>query len=405
MNELTNTLIENGMQCWTCPIFDNLFAIISNAAAAVYTRLTIISVVIFSVLFGLYVLNAFWQNMKSGMSDPMFQKSLKPVLIKSLFILSLLALGVAVPKFISRITFEPTAAITLQFSEAMLPNDYKVPDNYSAIKLNPDGFFNSELRDTIVQILQTNVANFQVYIKTSIAIIEESFSIKKITDLGLEWIIKRLLIFFVGLFLLYNFTKWFIKYSFCFMDVIIAMAMFAFFFPLSLIFFIFQGASDVPNWMKNLGKNFGGKQIKELINAIVSVVSTILVYTIAMILVSGYLNGRDLDINSITNVSDSMLNFDFDNPNINQLTFFGIIVLVFIVNYLIKEIPNIKKEIMSAFGVSQNDKAFTEMGENVFKLTNIVTNQAKQFIGNIAHPDNKPDSEKKPATKGKDNKK
>ena len=74
MQEIANTLIDSAVQCWACPIFDNLFAVVSNSAAAVYERLSVFSVVIFSILFGFYILNAFWQNVKSGMSDPFFQK-------------------------------------------------------------------------------------------------------------------------------------------------------------------------------------------------------------------------------------------------------------------------------------------------------------------------------------------
>ena len=73
MQELANSLIDSGVQCWACPVFDNLFAIISNTAAAAYQRLTLFSVIIFCVIFSFYVLNAVWQNIKGGMPDPMYQ--------------------------------------------------------------------------------------------------------------------------------------------------------------------------------------------------------------------------------------------------------------------------------------------------------------------------------------------
>ena len=208
MQETANILIDNVAQCWTCPIFDHLFAVVSDVAAALYERLSFFSVVIFSVLFCFYVLNVFWQNIKTGVKDPLYQKSVKPVLIKSLMALSLLALGLTVPRFISTITFEPVAVVTLEFSKTMLPDDYKVPDNYSPIKLNEDGFFNPQLRDTIVQILQTSVANFQVFIKQGVAIIDAALSFP--TKIELWLIIKRLIIFFIGLVLTYNFVRFFI---------------------------------------------------------------------------------------------------------------------------------------------------------------------------------------------------
>ena len=194
MQEMANILIDKTTQCWTCPVFDHLFAVVSDTAAALYESLSFFSVIIFSVLFCFYILNVVWQNIKYGVSDPFYKKSFKPVLLKSLMVLSLLALGLTVPRFISKITFEPVAVVTLGFSNTMLPEDYKIPDNYSAIKLNEEGFFNPQLRDTILQILQTSVANFQVFIKLGIAVMDAAFSFP--TKIEPWLLIKRLLIFF-----------------------------------------------------------------------------------------------------------------------------------------------------------------------------------------------------------------
>ena len=383
MQELANTFIDKVAQCWTCPIFDNLFAVVSDTAAALYERLSFFSVIIFSVLFCFYVLNVVWTNIKDNMKDPLYQKTLKPVLLKSVMVLSLLSLGLTVPRVISKITFEPVAIVTLEFSKTMLPEDYKIPDNYSAIKLNEDGFFNPELRNTILQILQTSVANFQVFIKLGFAIIDAAFSFP--TKIEAWLIIKRLLIVFIGLFLTYNFAKLFIQYSFCFMDIILAMAMFAFFFPLSLVLFIFRGAADLPGWMKNLGKDLGGNQIKQLINAIVSVAAAILTYTIIFLIIRGYLNGYELNAESIPTITESILNFDLDNPNVTQLTFSGSIVLVFVLNYLKGKIPDITNEIMSTFGLKQEDKLSKEMGNNALELTGLVMNQAKTLTSIVVN--------------------
>ena len=383
MQELANAFIDKTAQCWTCPIFDNLFAVISDTAAALYEKLSFFSVIIFSVLFCFYVLNVVWTNIKDNMKDPVYQKTLKPVLLKSVMVLSLLSLGLTAPRVISKITFEPVAVVTLEFSKAMLPEDYKIPDDYSAIKLNEDGFFNPELRNTILQILQTSVANFQVFIKLGLAIIDATFSFPPRIEIWL--IVKRLLIFFIGLFVVYNFAKFFIQYSLCFMDVILAMTMFAFFFPLSLVLFIFRGAADLPGWMKSLGNDLVGKQIKQLINAIVSIAATIFTYTIILLLIRGYLNGYELNEESIPTITESILNFDLDNPNVTQLTFSGSIVLVFVLNYLKDKLPDIKNEIMSTFGLKQEDKLSTEMGKNALALTNLVVNQAKTLTGIVVN--------------------
>ena len=383
MHELAESLISGAMQCWTCPIFDRLFEIISNAAGAAYQRLTVISVVIFVVLLGFYIINAVWQNIKSGGSDPFFQKSVKPVLIKSLIALTLLSAGLMVPRLISMITFEPAAEITYQFSETMLNSlnqSTHVAEYSNPINLGDGGFFSADLRDTILKILETSVSNFQAFIKIGIDIMDAAFSIKKLIGIGA--LIKHIIVFFIGLFLTYNFGKLFIKYSFCFMDIIVAMAMFAFFFPLSLIFFIFKDANSAPGWMKKLGGDLGSGQIRKLINAIVSVAATILTYTIIMAIIAGF-----LDVNSMSESAESLFEFDLDNSKAMELTLAGTIVLVYVINYIAGEIPKVTKKIFEAFGVNHEDSLSKEMGENMWKLTTIVADNAKNLAKAVINPD------------------
>ena len=344
MQELANSLIDSGVQCWTCPVFDNLFAIISNTAAAAYQRLCIFSVVIFCVLFAFYALNVVWNNIKNGGQDSLFSKNLR------------------------------------------------LPAYENAIQLAGNGFFNPELRDTIIQILETSVANFQVYIKIGIAIIDEAFSLSAL--LGIGALIKHIIICFIGIFLTYNFAKLFIKYSFCFMDIIFAMAMFAFFFPLSVVLFIFRGANDVPGWMANLGKNLGGGQIKKLINAIVSVASTILTYTVIMLVIRGFLDANAIDTDSIKNTTEALFDFDLENSSAMQITLAGAIVLVYVINYIADQIPKVTEKILSIFNVQQEDKLSKEMGENVFQLTQIIANKTKEIAKTIINPESA-DKEKK----------
>ena len=359
MQELANSLIDNSIQCWACPVFDNLFAIISNTAAAAYQRLCLFSIMIFCVLFAFYVLNVVWQNIKNGGKDSFFSKSLRPVLIKSLVAFSILGMGLTVPRLISTITFEPAAMMTLQYSKMMLPDDYVIPEYKNAIDLGDNGFFNPKLRDTVIQLLETSVANFQVYINFGIAVITEAFSLEAL--LGIGRLIKHLIICYIGIYLTYNFVKLFIKYSFYFMDVLFAMAMFAFFFPLSIIFFIFRDAEDVPGWMKNLGASLGGGQIKSLINAIVSIASAILTYTVIMFIIRGFLTTNNIDIDSIQNTAQSIFDLDLENSSAAQMTLAGVIVLVYVINYIADQIPKITQKILAIFNVQQEDALSKEI--------------------------------------------
>ena len=292
-------------------MFDSLFVIISNSAAAAYEQLSLIGLIIFAILFAFYGINALWKNIQGGMSDPFFQKSLRPVLIKSLLALSLLGMGLAVPKLISQVTFEPAAEMALQYTKSMIPSEVATPEKYEPIKLDDSGFFNPELRDTIVTLLESSITNFQVYVKIGFAVISEAFSIKAL--LGIGAFVRHLIVFFMGLFLTYKFAKLFIMYSFYFIDIIVAMAMFGFFFPLSIVLFIFRNASDLPEWMKGLGKNLGEQQIKKLINAIVSVAAAILTYTIIMLIIQGFLDSNGVDTESLINSSKYFFDFDLEN--------------------------------------------------------------------------------------------
>lgn len=387
MQELANSLIDSGVKCWACPVFDNLFAIVSNTAAAAYHRLTIFAVMIFCVLLAFYIANAVWQNIKKGGEDPLFQKTVKPVLVKSLLALALLSAGLMVPRLISAIIFEPAALVTLEYAKAMLPSDYVIPEYAGAINLGDNGFFNPELRDTIIKLLEASVANFQVYIKVGIGIMDAAFSINSL--MGIGTLIRHIIIFYIGLFLTYYFVKWFVKYSFCFMDTIVAMAMFAFFFPFSIVFFIFKDAPAAPGWMKGLGGELGSGQIKKLVNAIVSMASTILTYTIMILIIRGFLTTNGVDADSIQNTSEALFDFDLDNPTAMEITVSGAIVLVYVINYISGQVRDITKKIFDAFGIKQEDELSTEMGENMWALTSIAADKIKNVAKAIINPEAK----------------
>ena len=123
MNGLLNSFVDNTVQCWGCAVFDNLFRVVSNAGAAVYEKIANICFAIFFVLFVFYILWAVWKHVNPknpDSSDPFYVKSVVRVIINSLFALTLLGIGVGVPRFITRVTFEPVADVALVYSTAIL---------------------------------------------------------------------------------------------------------------------------------------------------------------------------------------------------------------------------------------------------------------------------------------------
>ena len=64
MNDFLNSLVDSSVQCWGCPVFDRLFQIVSNAAAAVYDQFVVLCAILICVLFALYVITAVLQTMR-----------------------------------------------------------------------------------------------------------------------------------------------------------------------------------------------------------------------------------------------------------------------------------------------------------------------------------------------------
>ena len=106
-----------------------------------------------------------------------------------------------------------------------------------------------------------------------------------------------------------------------------------------------------------------------------------------MLVIRGYLDGNGVDANSFQSTTESLFEFDLENSDIMQITFAGAIVLIYVVNYIADQIPQITNKILSIFGVSQEDKLSKEMGENALNMVNAVINGAKEIVKIAKNPD------------------
>ena len=277
IDALIEKLVENTVQCWGCIVFDDLFQIVSSAATVVYDLISKICAVIFGILFTVYVLNSMWQNIKGGMTDPFMKKSALKVFLSAIVALTLLGIGTTVPRFITTVVFEPVADVTLVFTQTIVQttNEYvEETVSYEPEPMSDDGFYRPKLRDTVIMIMKTTVSQFQGFVELGAALMAETFSWKAL--LGPGAIVKHIILFFFGLGLAWGFFKLFFRYCCYFADLIISMAMFAFFFPLSITTIAFKEAEWVPKWISELGKNVGTAQIKNLINSILQTIITAL---------------------------------------------------------------------------------------------------------------------------------
>ena len=391
MNNLINPLIDKGIQCWGCPIFDRLFQIVSDAAAAVYNQFAIFCAILFCVLFAFFVLNAVWKNMKEGAGgDPFYQKSIKPVIINSLVALTFLGMGVYLPRFVTTVTFEPVANIALIYTQSMVHTE-KI--TYEPMEMSDNGFYRPELRNNIIMLMKTTITQFQSYIKLGIAVMDKAFSIEAL--LGIGALIKHIILFFIGLYIAYGFFKFFLRFCFYFADIIIAMTFFAFFFPLSLILVAFKG-SNAPAWITSLGKKVGTDQFKTLINAIITLAAAVLTYTVIMVIIAKFFSapGQSADEIMTLITSGEIFASDLSSENLASMTLVGCIILVYVLNFIYGQIPKVTSMVLETFGVSEEKQLSEQLANDAMKLTTNIIDTAKKIGSTIISGGDKKDEEK-----------
>ncbi len=391
MNNFMNNLVEDVAKCWGCDVFDNLFRVVSGAGAVVYVKIANICFAIFAVLFIFYVIWAVWRTVnpkKPDTSDKMYTKTVVRVVINSLFVLVLLGFGIGVPRFVTRVTFEPVAKITLLYTESILKTTPEfVNEHVQSAPLQEipdDGFYRSELRDTIVNIMKTTIVLFQSYMKLGIAIIDKSFTWREMPTISA--IFRHIIYFGIGLYLLYGFLKLFLRFCFYFVDVIINMAMFAFLFPISLMMMSFRGG-DMPEWMSSLGNGLGANQIKKVINSIVALGASVITYIVIMVIIARFFSDAGISVSELMDAITSGAVFESDlmDDNLASITLVGMIALLYVVNYLYKQIPKISKMILDAFGVSSENSMSEGMANDAEKLVGFITNGIKSVGSKIVN--------------------
>ena len=372
MTNIINSFIDNSVQCWGCGVFDRLFQIVSTAATQMYEQLTFLAMITFVALFTALIVNAVYQNIKSGGNDPFYKKSILKVFINAIVVLGLLGAGVAVPKMVTRVTIEPAALVALTYTQALTQQDMDTVEEkvtYQPMEMADDGFFRPQLRDTIIMLMKTTITQFQSYMKLGVAIMDSAFTWKAL--LGIGALIKHIGLFFIGLYLFYGFFKLFVRFCFYFVDIIVAMAFFAFFFPMSLMLLAFDGAEHIPDVVKNVSKHISKDQIKKLINAIVALSSCVLTYTIIMMVIAKFFSDPDETNVALMEkiMSGEVFEADLNDENLEALTLMSVTVLVYVLNFIYKQIPQITSMILGVFGVSAENQLSEKMADDALTLS------------------------------------
>lgn len=372
MNNVLNSFVDDAVQCWGCALFDRLFQIVSTAAAQFYDYFSKLCMILFLAMFTVFMLNAIWQNFKNQFPDPWYKKSIQKVFINSLVAISLMGAGVAIPRLITTITFEPVAQITLTYTQSMIKLDSDIVNQtvtYTPVKMSDDGFYRPELRDKIIMLMKTTITQFQAYIKLGIAVMENAFSWNAL--LGIGNLIKHIILFFIGLYLAWGFFKLFFRYCCYFADAIVAMAFFAFFFPLSLATIAFKGADSVPGFINKIGNGVGINQIKNLVSSIVTLGAVIITYTVIMVIIAKFFSAPDASVAPLMDAitTGEIYAKDLNTENLQAMTLMSCIALMYVLNYIYKQIPQITKMILSAFHVEEKKDYGETLANDMMQLT------------------------------------
>ncbi len=403
MNGIADNFIGSVVQCYGCPIFDRLFQVVSTSAAVVYDKMAFLATLIFCVLFAFFVINAVWQNIKKDVPDPFYQKSVRPVIINSLVALTFLWAGVGLPRIITTATFEPVAQISLIYTQSMLNIDDDFVNEhvtYKPMPMEDNGFFTIGLRDKVIMLMKTTITQFQSYMKLGIAVMDSAFSWKML--LGIGALVKHILLLFVGMYIFWAFFKLFFRFCCYFADIIISMAIFAFFFPLSLVLIAFRGAENVPSWISGLGKDIGIGQFKTLINSIIALVSAVITYTVVMVIIAKFFATPDTSVTDIMNAitTENIFSIELSDDNIAAMSIMGIAVLAYVVNFLTdkKLINQVTDMVLSAFNVKAENKLSEQLADDAMRLTsdmfNVVKTVGSTAISAVTKKDGKKEDKK-----------
>jgi hypothetical protein len=370
-----NSLVESSVQCWSCPVFDRLFQVISITTGAIYGKMALLAAVLLCVFIAFYILYSVVTNLRDKSNiEPTYQTYLKPVIINSLFVIAILGLGVMVPRFITTVSFEPVADMTLVYTQSMLNTDQTKVDQkveYAPQPMSEDGFYRPQLRDKIIMLMKTSITQFQSMMKLGMAIMDNAFSWKAL--LGIGTLVKHIMIFFMGLYIVWAFFKLFMKFCFYFADVIIDMTFFAFFFPFMLVLWVFKNSKSA-DWIKNMSSKITPAFFQNLINSIVSLATVVITYVVIMVIIAKFFADPNGGSTEMTNqiMNGTIFAGDLSDDNLAMVTLGGVLVLVYVVGYLADNIRQVAKIITDTFNIKDihaDGKSMGEtMGEDALKV-------------------------------------
>ncbi|MDR0319558.1 MAG: hypothetical protein LBH81_02350 [Rickettsiales bacterium] len=343
MNGALEFLTANLVQCWACPVFDNLFVAVGSAAENSYGQIARFALFLLTAFIAFYTVYIVMTKLSKGAEDPFYMKSMKPVLINSIIIVSLIGMGTFVPKTVARLTLEPVAAMTHAIASSVIPlPDRGISAAYEPKPMPDSSFYSPALKNRVLDIMQMTTTAFQGFILFGFAMISNSLNLTALLsvlsgDFGPA--LDTVFMFFLGVFVAWSFIKLFLKFLFYFIDVIVSLTLFAFLFPIMLMAFVMKN-SEAPGWVKSIG-GMSGNIFQTAVRSVITLASAMIVYVVILAMLSGFID---------------LSNPSFESPAVMHSAA-GIAVLVLIIGFLAAKIDDIAKELLAALGFEDDDKA------------------------------------------------
>ena len=161
----------------------------------------------------------------------------------------------------------------------------------------------------------------------------------------------------------------------------------------------FKDVKEVPKWFGTIGKNVGVAQLKNVINAIVTLGSVVLTYTVMMVIIAKFLSASNVSVNDLMGAiyGGNLYEEDLSTDALYSLTLASFIALLYVLNFVFEQIPQITKMVLSMFGVEENNKHGEQFASDMGRLSKLAFDNAATF-GSIIINGKKKDDKKEEKT-------
>ena len=82
-------------------------------------------------------------------------------------------------------------------------------------------------------------------------------------------------------------------------------------------------------------------------------------------------------MNAITNPENSIFDIDWSDKNLETLTIMSTVVLVYVINFIQEQIPQVSNMVMSAFNLKPENKLSEQLANDAETLTKAAFNVVK----------------------------